>query len=163
MPAIRYIPGIRAWVLAILLAFSGVSGLFSASAAAATIAGATSQHGVVRVYVVHSRRIEGLIIQLWARCTDHHRRAIWPGFQAPFARPEDSLGRLGDDYKIRGRNFATGAGISAACNLLGTYHRSGHDRLGARDPDVSRLGRGLHQSESSLPRSHLGAAWRDPG
>jgi hypothetical protein len=69
--------------------------------------GKTSQHGVVRVFLVGGH-VARLIIELRTRCSDHRRRDIWPAFQAPFRRPQDAEGRLGDAYDILGRDAATG-------------------------------------------------------
>jgi hypothetical protein len=70
-------------------------------------AGKTSQHGVVRVYVVR-RQIESLIIELRTRCTDKKHRAIWPGFVPPFDRAQGATGTFSDSYDIVGRDYRTG-------------------------------------------------------
>ena len=81
----------------------------SAAALAVTIArGKTSQHGAVRVWVVKPQIVAQLIIELRTRCTDNKRRAIWPGFDAPYAHPQGASGRISDSYDIVGRDIGTG-------------------------------------------------------
>jgi len=75
----------------------------------ATLAtGKTSQDGVVRVFVGRHNVITGLTIELRTRCTDHTRRDVWPGFEAPFKHPLDAAGALGDSYDIVGRDGTAG-------------------------------------------------------
>jgi hypothetical protein len=70
--------------------------------------GKTSQDGAVRVSLTGHHVVTGLIIQLRTQCTDHKRRDIWPGFEAPFRHPQDADGGLSDSYNILGRDAATG-------------------------------------------------------
>lgn len=81
--------------------------LWAPAAMAVNASGDTSQHGTVRIKSTKRNQLTGLVIQLWTRCTDHKRRVIWPGFQAPFARPQDAAGTVGDSYDITGRDAAT--------------------------------------------------------
>jgi len=78
------------------------------AAVALTTSGDTSQHGTVRVAVTRHDEVTGLVIQLRTRCTDHKSRAIWPGFQAPFAHPQDAAGTVADSYDIVGRDAVSG-------------------------------------------------------
>ena len=71
-------------------------------------AGTTSQHGVVRVYLV-SRQVVEIIIELRTRCTDKKHRDIWPGFETPFQHQEGADRAISDSYDIVGRDAATGA------------------------------------------------------
>jgi hypothetical protein len=70
-------------------------------------AGRTSQHGVVRVYVVRGR-LAVLIIELGTSCTDKRHREIWPGFETPFQHPGGADRTISDSYDIVGRDAATG-------------------------------------------------------
>jgi hypothetical protein len=70
-------------------------------------AGKTSQHGVVRVYVVR-RQVLSLVIELRTRCTDKRHREIWPGFVPPFDTQTRGDRTIADSYDIVGRDAATG-------------------------------------------------------
>jgi hypothetical protein len=94
-----------------LVVMIGVLLILSAAAPGALApgwsAGETSQHGVVRVYVV-KRRVLSLIIELRTRCTDKKHREIWPGFVPPFDTQRDGDRTIADSYDIVGRDAATG-------------------------------------------------------
>jgi hypothetical protein len=79
--------------------------------------GRTSQHGVARVFFAKPGVVISLIIELRTRCTDHKRRAIWPGFAAPFQHPRSADGRLGDSYDILGRDVAGGVRFRQRASL----------------------------------------------
>jgi hypothetical protein len=102
----RWLP-VRSRGLIVLGVIPGLLVMSSAAAVAASIStGKTSQHGVVRIWVVKPRIVAQLIIELRTRCTDHRRRAIWPGFLGPFQGP-GAGGRLSDSYDIVGRDIGT--------------------------------------------------------
>lgn len=71
------------------------------------LAGRTSQHGVVRVYVPN-RQVEELVIELRTRCSDKRHRDIWPGFVRPFQHSNGVERTISDSYDIVGRDAATG-------------------------------------------------------
>ncbi len=77
-------------------------------ARAATFSGKTSRHGVVRVGIAKGEKLEWLIIELEARCSDKRRRTFWPGFNAPFEHPQSRSGAVGDAYNLVGRDVVTG-------------------------------------------------------
>lgn len=79
--------------------------------------GRTSQHGVVRVFFARPGVVISLIIELRTRCTDHRRRAIWPGFAAPFQHPRSADGRFADSYDILGRDVAGGGRFRQRASL----------------------------------------------
>jgi hypothetical protein len=100
---------LRAWVVRLVM--TGVLLILSSSAPAALLpgwsAGKTSQHGVVRVYVVR-RQVRSLIIELRTRCTDKKHREIWPGFVPPFRHLVGADRAISDAYDIVGRDAVTG-------------------------------------------------------
>ena len=99
---------LRSRGLIVVVVILGALAIGSAGALAASISkGKTSQHRAVWVYVAKPDRVTGLIIALRTRCTDHKRREIAPGFQAPFQHPRAPrmAQRL---YDIVGRDAATG-------------------------------------------------------
>jgi hypothetical protein len=77
-------------------------------ARAATFSGKTSRQGMVRVGVSRAGRLEWLIIELSAQCSDKRRGTFWPGFQAPFEHPQNRAGAVADAYNVVGKNAATG-------------------------------------------------------
>ena len=77
------------------------------AAQAATETGVTSQHRAVSVTIAH-KKLTGLIIALWATCTNHTHLVFTPGFGAPFAHPQSASGNVADSYNILGRDVATG-------------------------------------------------------
>lgn len=100
---------LRSRGLIVVVVILGALAIGSAGALAASISkGKTSQHRAVWVYVAKPDRVTGLIIALRTRCTDHKRREIAPGFQAPFQHPQSARGWLSDSYDIVGRDAATG-------------------------------------------------------
>lgn len=91
----------------VLLMTLGALLVGSEAALAGTLStGRTSQHGVVRVFFAAPGVVSSLIIELRTRCTDHRRRAIWPGFVRPFR--QNAHGRLRDAYDILGGDVGTG-------------------------------------------------------
>jgi hypothetical protein len=61
----------------------------------------------VRVGISKADKLEWLIIELSARCSDKRHLTFWPGFQAPFAHPQNRSGAVSDAYNIIGKD-ATG-------------------------------------------------------
>lgn len=83
-------------------------GLSASVAAAFMVSGETSQHGTVRVWAARHDQLTGVVVELRTRCTDRKSRAIWPGFETPFAHPQDPAGTVADSYDIVGRDALTG-------------------------------------------------------